>query len=93
LREAVHSGKASGIVPSSFRIIRQLLSRLEDENTGAIIAEGFQADIPQQRIEQAEQAATVLGKEVINEVSTLQTARHCITMVINLVACGAVPVC
>ncbi|HVM83345.1 MAG TPA: M20/M25/M40 family metallo-hydrolase, partial [Candidatus Binatia bacterium] len=31
LEEGVHSGSASGIVPSSFRIFRQLLSRLEDE--------------------------------------------------------------
>ena len=36
LNEGVHSGDASGIVPSSFRILRQLLSRLEDEDTGAI---------------------------------------------------------
>ena len=38
LTEGVHSGDASGIVPSSFRIVRQLLSRLEDEATGEIIA-------------------------------------------------------
>src|SRR4029077_4167737 len=37
LDEGVHSGDASGIVPSSFRILRQLLSRLEDEKTGAIL--------------------------------------------------------
>ena len=36
LDEGVHSGDASGVVPSSFRILRQLLSRLEDEATGAI---------------------------------------------------------
>jgi len=35
LDEGVHSGDASGIVPSSFRILRRLLSRLEDEDTGA----------------------------------------------------------
>ena len=37
LSEGVHSGDASGIVPSSFRVIRQLLSRLEDPSTGEII--------------------------------------------------------
>ena len=36
LTEGVHSGAASGIVPSSFRIARQILSRLEDERTGVI---------------------------------------------------------
>ena len=37
LSEGVHSGAASGIVPSSFRILRQLLDRLEDERTGEIL--------------------------------------------------------
>ena len=35
LGEGVHSGDASGIVPASFRIFRQLLARLEDDKTGA----------------------------------------------------------
>ncbi len=37
LTEGVHSGAASGIVPSSFRVLRQVLSRLEDEHTGSIL--------------------------------------------------------
>ena len=36
LDAAQHSGVASGIVPSSFRILRQLLDRLEDSGTGQI---------------------------------------------------------
>lgn len=36
LQNGVHSGDASGIVPSSFRIMRQLLNRIEDEETGRI---------------------------------------------------------
>ena len=36
LQNGVHSGDASGIVPSSFRIMRQLLNRVEDEATGRI---------------------------------------------------------
>src|SRR5437899_10368334 len=53
LTEGVHSGAASGIVASSFRIARQLLSRLEDERTGEIIPRDFHAEIPRERIEQA----------------------------------------
>jgi acetylornithine deacetylase/succinyl-diaminopimelate desuccinylase-like protein len=64
LREGVHSGDASGIVPSSFRIARQLLSRLEDPLTGEIFADGFQVEIPQERLEQADRAAVVLGDSV-----------------------------
>lgn len=64
LSEGVHSGDASGIVPSSFRILRQLLSRLEDEATGKILVEDLYVDIPEQRITQARAAAAVLGSEI-----------------------------
>ena len=46
LTEGVHSGDASGIVPSSFRILRMLLDRLEDAQTGRIIPEWLHADVP-----------------------------------------------
>ncbi len=61
LTEGVHSGSAGGIVPSSFRIARQLLSRLEDEDTGAIKLPALHVDIPDQRLSQARQAAATLG--------------------------------
>lgn len=61
LREGVHSGDASGVVPSSFRIARSLLSRLEDETTGNVVAKEFHVAIPEERILQARQAAEVLG--------------------------------
>ncbi|MDO5505692.1 MAG: M20 family metallopeptidase [Pseudoxanthomonas suwonensis] len=64
LTEGVHSGDASGIVPSSFRLLRQLLSRVEDEATGKLKLEGLYADIPADRREQANKAAEVLGDEV-----------------------------
>jgi acetylornithine deacetylase/succinyl-diaminopimelate desuccinylase-like protein len=64
LSEGVHSGHASGIVPSSFRIFRQLLSRLEDEATGAVRPEGLYAQIPAERVAQARLAAAALGDVV-----------------------------
>jgi len=67
LKSGVHSGLASGIVPSSFRIARQLLSRLEDERTGAIVLRDLHVDIPQTRIEQAKLAANVLGSLIYQE--------------------------
>src|SRR5581483_806457 len=60
LTEGVHSGHASGVVPSSFRVLRQLLSRLEDETNGAIRLPELYAQIPSERIEQARVAATAL---------------------------------
>jgi acetylornithine deacetylase/succinyl-diaminopimelate desuccinylase-like protein len=67
LTEGVHSGYASGVVPSSFRILRRLLSRLEDEETGAIRPSEFYAQIPPERIAQAREAASVLGDGVYAE--------------------------
>jgi acetylornithine deacetylase/succinyl-diaminopimelate desuccinylase-like protein len=61
LREGVHSGGGSGIVPSSFRVLRALLSRLEDEKTGAILPKEFHVDIPAQRVSQAKATAATLG--------------------------------
>src|SRR5512146_59146 len=67
LSEGVHSGDASGVVPSSFRVLRQLLSRLEDEATGRILLDGMQVEIPAVRREQAARAAQVLGNEVYDK--------------------------
>lgn len=64
LDEGIHSGDISGIVPSSFRILRQLLDRIEDPISGQILAKEFYVDIPKKRIEQAGVAASVLGKNV-----------------------------
>merc|ERR1712137_331824 len=67
LKEGCHSGKASGIVPDSMRIMRMLLSRLEDENTGDIICQDFHVDIPPQRKEQILQAAENMGKRIVTD--------------------------
>jgi acetylornithine deacetylase/succinyl-diaminopimelate desuccinylase-like protein len=67
LEEGVHSGDASGVVPSSFRILRQLLSRIEDDRTGKIIPEVLSVDIPAERRDQAKEAARVLGNDVYSK--------------------------
>ncbi len=64
LSEGVHSGGASGIVPSSFRVLRLLLSRLEEENTGEIRPRQLHAEIPKDRLAQVREAARVLGDAV-----------------------------
>jgi len=67
LTEGVHSGDASGVVPSSFRIARKLLDRLEDSATGWIIPSAFHAQIPSGRVAQAAEAATILGDIVFRK--------------------------
>jgi len=67
LTEGVHSGYASGVVPSSFRVLRQLLSRLEEEQTGAVRPPELYARIPAERVVQARRAAAALGDKVFTE--------------------------
>jgi acetylornithine deacetylase/succinyl-diaminopimelate desuccinylase-like protein len=67
LSEGVHSGKASGIVPSSFRIARQLLNRIDDPATGRLLDAAFHAEIPAERLQQAQVAGAILGDQVWKE--------------------------
>jgi acetylornithine deacetylase/succinyl-diaminopimelate desuccinylase-like protein len=67
LTEGVHSGAASGIVPSSFRILRQVLGRLEDERTGRILVGECHVEIPPARVAEARAVAAVLGDEILRE--------------------------
>ncbi len=64
LTEGVHSGDAGGVVPDSFRLARQLLSRIEDEETGRIIPEVFHVEIPKARQKQAAATAAILGEDM-----------------------------
>ena len=64
LTEGVHSGDASGLVPSSFRIMRQVLDRLEDSATGRLLPASFHCEVPSERLTQAKATADILGDEI-----------------------------
>jgi acetylornithine deacetylase/succinyl-diaminopimelate desuccinylase-like protein len=64
LTEGVHSGAASGIVPSTFRVLRRVLERVEDAATGAIIPSDFYVVVPDDRQRQIAATAAVLGATV-----------------------------
>ena len=64
LTEGVHSGDASGLVPSSFRIMRQVLDRLEDSATGRLLPASFHCEVPADRLSQAKATAAILGDEI-----------------------------
>ncbi len=92
LTEGVHSGDASGLVPSSFRILRQVLDRLEDSKTGRLLPESFHCSIPSERVAQAEATAAILGDEVwkrfpwacgADGTSTLPTTTDPVAALIN----------
>jgi acetylornithine deacetylase/succinyl-diaminopimelate desuccinylase-like protein len=61
LKEACHSGVGSGTGPDSFTVLRTLLDRVEDSNTGTVIGD-FQVKIPDSKLEEARQVGNILGK-------------------------------
>ena len=75
LREGVHSGDASGIVPSSFRILRLLLDRIENPATGRLLPEIFHVEIPEQRRLQAARVAEVMGESTWNQYPFVDGSR------------------
>ena len=84
LNEGIHSGGGSGIVPSSFRIARQLLSRLEDETTGEILPVEFSVPIPQERIDQAKETITILGNNYVNAFPWVENSYPVLTDPVEL---------
>nr|VFJ86515.1 MAG: Acetylornithine deacetylase/Succinyl-diaminopimelate desuccinylase [Candidatus Kentron sp. LFY] len=86
LEEGMHSGDAGGIVPSSFRIARSLLERIEDQNTGEMGSE-FQVKVSRERLGQAEMVAKALGSSLLSRFpffpGTVTVAENVLDGVIN----------
>ena len=61
LNEGVHSGSSSGVVPSSFRLIRQLISRIEDQDSGEILLSELNCKVPQYRLNETKKMADNLN--------------------------------
>src|SRR5579883_1971259 len=68
LEEGVHSGMATGIAPTPFRIIEQLLARLESPINGSLLIDELSVSIPADRRAQIEAAARVLGDSVAGKL-------------------------
>ncbi|HZB92368.1 MAG TPA: M20/M25/M40 family metallo-hydrolase [Stellaceae bacterium] len=87
LEEGVHSGDASGVVPSSFRLLRRLLSRLEDETSGAVLPPALHVAIPAERVAQARIAAAALGPAIYTKFpfagKTRPMAEDLVELVLN----------
>jgi acetylornithine deacetylase/succinyl-diaminopimelate desuccinylase-like protein len=72
LDDGIHSGMGGGIVPSSFRIARELLSRLENEHTGEIALSELNATIPSHRDHEIAAVADEFGEDVIETFPTVK---------------------
>jgi acetylornithine deacetylase/succinyl-diaminopimelate desuccinylase-like protein len=72
LTEGVHSGMATGIAPTPFRILEQLLARIESPISGELLLDELHVPLPQDRRLQAAHAARVLGAEVAGKIPWAQ---------------------
>ncbi len=68
LTEGVHSGMATGIAPTPFRILEQLLARLENPITGDLLLDELHVTLPADRRAQVSAAAQVLGQSVAGKL-------------------------
>lgn len=71
LENGIHSGYGSGVAPSVFHVLRQLLDRIENDQTGEILVNELNVSIPPHRLTQAEEAAEALGSNVKDSVPFL----------------------
>jgi acetylornithine deacetylase/succinyl-diaminopimelate desuccinylase-like protein len=72
LSQGQHSGSASGVVPSSFRILRELLDRVEDATTGEVLVSALSAKIPDEVVRAASDLAGEFGDIIARELPTLE---------------------
>jgi acetylornithine deacetylase/succinyl-diaminopimelate desuccinylase-like protein len=75
LEQGVHSGSASGVAPSSFRVLRQLLDRIEDAATGDILLDELRSTIPDEHVRAAHELANEFGDIIAEELPTLAGVR------------------
>lgn len=71
LENGIHSGYGSGVAPSVFHVLRQLLDRIEDSRNGKIQVSALHVTIPEHRLKQAKDAAIALGDELLQGVPFL----------------------
>ena len=72
LNEGVHSGMGTGIAATPFRVMQQLLARIENPVNGDILIEDLQVGVPTDRHAQITAAAKVLGDAVARKVPFAQ---------------------
>jgi acetylornithine deacetylase/succinyl-diaminopimelate desuccinylase-like protein len=75
LTEGVHSGAAGGVVPSTFRVLRHLLDRIEDAETGRLLLPDLWVEVPDDRALELTATSAELGRRVAGEYPFVDGAR------------------
>jgi len=86
-----HSGEVGGIVPETFRILRQLLDRLDDPKTGKVIDE-LHVELPAWKKAEAEYMAKLAGPQLYEKYAVCEGGKYCsqediVQMYLNNVWC------
>lgn len=72
LTRGQHSGSASGVVPSSFRVLRQLLDRIEDSSSGRIALDELYGLVPEGALRAADAVAAEFGDVTAVAMPTIE---------------------
>ena len=73
--EGVHSGMSGGVIPSSFRIQRILLDRVEDSNSGEILIPEMHVEISDKVRKEAEDLGGLLGDELWSQLPVVDNLK------------------
>ena len=74
--EGIHSGNSGGSIPSSFRIQRILLDRVEESTTGKVLVPEMHVDISKEVRDKAAALAEVVGSSIWEQFPTVESLRQ-----------------
>lgn len=74
--EGIHSGNSGGSIPSSFRIQRILLDRVEDSSSGKVTIPEMHVEIPEVVRENAITLRNIVGDSIWEQFPTVDTLRQ-----------------
>ncbi|GIS48159.1 MAG: hypothetical protein Ct9H90mP21_0660 [Methanobacteriota archaeon] len=74
--EGIHSGNSGGSIPSSFRIQRILLDRVEDSSSGKVTIPEMHVEIPEEVRENAISLREIVGDSIWEQFPTVDTLRQ-----------------
>lgn len=84
LTKVLHSGVGGGIIPDISRVLRLILNRIDDVNTGRVLIESCNAVIPQERVAALKDAAAALSTSVYEGIPLVPGAEPLSTDVTEL---------
>lgn len=74
-KSGYHSGEVGGIVPETFRVVRQLIDRLDNAETGAVCEE-LCVEVPKWKQEEAEFMTKLAGKEMYEKYAVVEGGKY-----------------